>query len=70
MSFSGAEVAAIDAIFTTLCRGGDPKLLLRSDPARNVIQKFSSLRRKIEAAELNGTAISAGVISIDDPNVA
>lgn len=64
-SFSGAEVTVLDSIFSTLLRGGDAKLLLRSGPGQSLMQKFSSLRKRIEAAEISGKSV---VIHDTDPS--
>lgn len=47
-SFNEDEIKVLDGIFSTLLRGGDPKILMRSPAAKNVMRKVQTMKASIE----------------------
>jgi hypothetical protein len=58
-SFGADELIAGDELFKTLLRGGDVRMLLRSEAARSLIQKFQTMRAR--SASKQSASASPGI---------
>lgn len=51
-SFNADEVTCMHEIFTALMRGGDPRVLLRSEAGKNIFRKVNSMKASVERQKI------------------
>lgn len=60
-SFNADEVTCLHEILTTIMRGGDPRILVRSEAARSLMRKANTMKQTLDRLQIERAQAKAAV---------